>query len=518
MNKKLKTILIVGGGSAGWMSAATMIRKFPNLNITLIESPDIATMGVGESTIGGIRNWTNWLGIDDKEFLKHTDGSYKLSIKFTDFYKKNGEAFHYPFGQPVIENNVAGVNDWWFKKFNFPETKNSDYATSHYPQMALVNENKCFFNENNEIPFNFKKDTAFHFDATKFAIWLRDHYCLPRGVNHITENIDTIEIDDNGIKSVNGKYHADLYIDCTGFKSLLLDKSLQEPFESYEDMLPNNSAWATRIPYIDKEKQLETYTNCTAIENGWVWNIPLWSRIGTGYVYSDKFVNDEEALEQLKNHLRKNGNNTDSLKFKNIKMRIGIHNRLWVKNVVAIGLSAGFIEPLESNGLFTVHEFLIRLIRNLNRDNISQWDRDNFNYDCKVLFRNFAEFVAMHYAMSHRDDTDYWKNNLNKEWCNDILDFKKDLRTGFNQAILNRTHEFYFPHTEGLHCIAAGMNWSPIDEDFIDYHNSHFSKSERVNNENIFIERMNKRSEQWKKTVKDKPSLYEFLKGYIYNE
>jgi len=518
MNKKLKNILIVGGGSAGWMSAATMIKKFPNLNITLIESPNIATMGVGESTIGGIRNWTNWLGIDDREFLKHTDGSYKLSIKFTDFYKKNGEHFHYPFGSPVIENNTVGVNDWWFKKFNFPETKNSDYATSHYPQMALVNGNKCFFNENNEIPFNFKKDTAFHFDATKFALWLKDHYCLPRGVNHIKENIDTIEFDDEGIKSVNEKYQADLYIDCTGFKSLLLDKSLQEPFESYEDMLPNNSAWATRIPYIDKEKQLETYTNCTAIENGWVWNIPLWSRIGTGYVYSDKFVSDEEALEQLKNHLRKNGNDTNNLEFKNIKMRIGIHNRLWVKNVVAIGLSAGFIEPLESNGLFTVHEFLIRLIRNLNRENISQWDRDNFNYDCKSLFRNFAEFVAMHYSMSHRDDTEYWRNNLNKEWNNDILDFKSDLKTGFTTAILQRTYDYYFPHNEGLHCIAAGMNYSPIDEDFTDYYNSHFSKSERVKNENIFIERMNKRSEQWQKIVKDKPSLYEFLKGYIYNE
>jgi len=519
MNSKLKKILIVGGGSAGWMTASTMIKKFPNLNITLIESPNISTVGVGESTIGGIRNWTNWLGINDKEFLKHTDGSYKLSIKFTDFYKKGDGGFHYPFGKPVIEGNLAKINDWWLKKFKYPDTHNSDYATTNYPQMALVNENKCFLNENNEIPFNFKKDTAFHFDATKFGIWLKDYYCLPRGVNHIVENVDTIEFDkENGIKSINGKHTADLFIDCTGFKALLLDKILKEPFESYSDMLPNNSAWATRINYIDKEKQLETYTNCTAIENGWVWNIPLWSRIGTGYVYSDKFVDDNTALEEFKTHLRKNGNNTDNLQFKNIKMRVGIHKRLWVKNVVAIGLSAGFIEPLESNGLFTVHEFLIRLVKNLNRESISQWDRDNFNYDCRVLFRNFAEFVALHYAMSHREDTNYWKNNLNKEWVKDLMDFKTDLRNGLSSAIIERTHNGYFPEVGGLHCIAAGLNFSPIDRDYIDFYNSDIDKEEHDKFEKPYIDRLDERSKSWKNAVKDKPSLYNFLKEFIYNE
>jgi tryptophan halogenase len=343
----MKSILIVGGGSAGWMTAATLLKQFPDKKITLIESKNIATVGVGESTIGGVKAWTNWLGIDDKHFLKHTDGSYKLSIKFTDFYKK-GEAFHYPFGRPYLEGNRALLNDWWFKKFYYPNTPYSDYVDCHYPQMALVNSNKCFYNENNEIPFRFNMDTAYHFDATKFGLWLKDHYCLPKGLKHIKEDIISIEQNNEGIVSLNNKYKADLYIDCTGFKSLLLDKTLKEPFDSYTDMLPNNSAWATRIPYADKEEELVGYTNCTAIQNGWVWNIPLWSRIGTGYVYSDKFVSDEDALKEFQKYL-----GTKELEFKNIKMRVGLHKRLWVKNVVAIGLSAGFIEPLESNGLFT---------------------------------------------------------------------------------------------------------------------------------------------------------------------
>jgi hypothetical protein len=184
-------------------------------------------------------------------------------------------------------NNDFNFNNWVIKKHLYPETHRSDFATCFYPQMALVNNNKLYDNENNEMPFNFFRNTAYHFDATKFGLFLKDKYCLPRGVNHIVEDIKTVEIDDEGIQSLNNNYKADLYFDCTGFKSLLLEKSLQEEFESYSDMLPNNSAWATRIPYNNKEEDINCYTNCTAIENGWVWQIPLWSRWGTGYVYSD---------------------------------------------------------------------------------------------------------------------------------------------------------------------------------------------------------------------------------------
>ena len=164
MNK----IMIVGGGSAGWMAAATLIKCFPNKSITLIESPNIPTVGVGESTLGKIRSWTQLLGIKDQEFIPYTNASYKLSIKFTDFYKK-GEAFHYPFGEPDSSKNLAKHNDWWFKKMYKPETPNSDYADCIFPQMALVNENKFFLNKDQIIPFDPLNHSAFHFDATKFG-------------------------------------------------------------------------------------------------------------------------------------------------------------------------------------------------------------------------------------------------------------------------------------------------------------------------------------------------------------
>jgi len=489
-------ILIVGGGSAGWMTAATLESQFPNYKISLIESKNISTVGVGESTLGQITDWMRLLKIKDKDFIKHVDGSYKLSIKFTDFYKK-GEAFHYPFGKPVLAQTRSETNDWWFKKMLHPKTPYSDYADCVYPlQMAYVNQNKFDINE---------VQRAYHFDATKFGLWLKNNYC--KKIKHIVDDVVSIEQDENGITSLNNKYKADLYIDCTGFKSLLLDKTLKEPFESYSDMLPNDSAWATKIKYKNKEKELVPYTNCTAIENGWVWNIPLWSRIGTGYVYSSKFVDDDMALKEFKKHLGQ-----EDLDFKKIKMRVGIHNRLWVKNVVAIGLSAGFIEPLESNGLFSVHEFLIKLVRNIQREKISQWDKDNFNYQCKHMFKEFSEFVGLHYALSHRNDTKYWKHCSNKTWDNSLINLEHRAFSGFKEAVHNRTYNFKYPNYTGLNCIAAGMHWAPTDKVSL-IKDGGLQEKDLEKEFNNSINNLNKRKELCQQLVKNKPSLFSVLKN-----
>jgi flavin-dependent dehydrogenase len=501
---KVDSIIILGGGSAGWMTASVLAKTYPNKKIKVIESPDTPIVGVGESTIYTIKHFVEYLGIDEKDFLAKTDGSYKLSIKFTDFYKK-GEAFHYPFGEPNTEGTLNKLNDWWYKKFLQPETPYSDYADSFYEAMQLVKNNK------------FEEDTpyAYHFDATKFGLYLKENYCKPRGVEHVVEDITEINTDKNGILNLNKKHKADLYIDCTGFKSLLLGKTLKEPFDSYEDMLPNNSAWATRIPYENKEKQLKPFTNCTALGNGWVWNIPLWSRIGTGYVYSDKYISDKEALEEFKQHLGR-----DDLDFKNIKMRVGIHKRLFVKNVVAIGLSAGFIEPLESNGLFSVHEFLKELIRNLNRDIVTQWDKDNFTFGCKVLFRNFAEFVGLHYALSNRNDTKYWQDNNKKTWSKDIIDLTTTPYHGFAQAVNKRA--FYFEHGDntngGIHTIAAGMHWSPTELNNILWSNLGYNKKDYEIIWLPYIDKLDNRKKDWSEKYKNSPTLYKYLKEKIYNE
>jgi len=514
---KFDKIVIVGGGSAGWMTAATFIHQFPNKEIVLMESPNIPTVGVGESTIGGINEWLTLLQINDKDFMPHCDASYKLSIRFENFYKNGDGGFHYPFGNPYVKNNKFGTNDWYFKKACMPELHTSNYADCYYPQMALVNQNKLYKNKDGLLPyFNFNKDTAVHFDATKFGLWLKEHYCLPRGVKHILEDVVDIDVDENGIKTINNKYTADLFIDCTGFKSLLLDKTLKEPFESYTDILPNNSAWATRIPYTDKEKELVGYTNCTALGNGWVWNIPLWSRIGTGYVYSDKYVSDEEALKEFKKHLGR-----DDLEFKNLKMRVGIHNRIFVKNVCAIGLSAGFIEPLESNGLYTVHDFLMKLMKVLKRDetNISQFDKDTFNLTAKARFRTFAEFVALHYALSHRDDTEYWKDVRKRNYGDNNIDYVKFI-TGFTNVKIDRIINKQYNLDDGITCIATGMNCFPviwndiISTEYEPKYNEEKTKKNILNT----ISHLDKQKQEWNEKVSLEKSLYQYLKENIHNE
>ena len=505
---KTNNIIIVGGGSAGWMAAATLISQFPNKDITVIESPNVPTVGVGESTLGQINNWLDLLGIKDEDFMPHTDASYKLSIRFEDFYKKGDGGFHYPFGE-VIENEKLGTKQLWFlKKYLQPETPITDYANSIYQNMALVNQNVLFKNENRELEyFDFKCHVAYHFDATKFGLWLRDRYCIPRGVKHILEDIKTIETNDEGLVSLNNKHKADLYIDCTGFKSLLLGETLKEPFNNYSNLLPNNKAWATRVPYKNKEDELRPYTNCTAIENGWVWNIPSWERIGTGYVYSDKYVSDEEALNEFKKHLDKKGSDYSKSEFKNIKMRVGIHNRLFVKNVCAIGLSAGFIEPLESNGLLSVHEFLINLVKVMirgDKDTISEWDRDNFNVECRRFFDIFTEFVSMHYALSHRDDTPYWKDISNKSFYNNRL--RDDTIKG--DIIIKMDSQVGLRSDSGHHCIGVGLRYFGYD----------MLKDNSTDQTKSLIPKREQEVNKWNTICKTKPKLIQFLKDNIHKE
>lgn len=423
---KFDKIVVVGGGSAGWMTAATLIRAFPEKDISVIESPDVPTVGVGESTLGKIRQWTRYLGIDDKDFIPFTDATYKLSIRFTNFKTKDSGSFHYPFGTPVLPNSdpATAIKNWHLVNEHFPEVND---MTSYLHSASSLWENHKFDDncQNKFDNFYLLNDSAYHFDASRFGLWLRDRYCLPRGVKWIPKHVESIDTDHHGIKELvmsdGERISADLFVDCTGFRSLLLGGALSEPFVSYSDILPNDSAWATQIPYEDKYKELTSYTDCTAIENGWVWNIPLWSRIGTGYVYSSKYVSDEQALEEFKNHLcnaevPRTREQVDSYAYKKLNMRVGIHERLFVKNVVAIGLSAGFIEPLESNGLLSVHEFLLILIDIMQRDHITSLDKKWFNTECRDFFDGFAKFVAMHYAMSQRDDTVYWQDNMERNY------------------------------------------------------------------------------------------------------
>lgn len=521
-------IVIVGGGSAGWMTAATLITAFPNKTIQVIESKDVPILGVGESTIGGIKIWTSFIGLEENNFFKETDASYKLSIKFTDFYKKDSGSFHYPFGVPISDDNRNPFFDWHLKKYFYPETEVEDFSRCIFPSTYLFENNRYSENNHEEFDsFNPQKDVAYHFDATKFGIWLKEFICIPRGVEHIQSTVIDIKTNENGIESLTledgEEVSADLFVDCTGFKSLLLGGALKEKFLDYSSILPNNRAWATRLKYKNKELELEGFTNCTAIENGWCWNIPLWSRLGTGYVYSDRYVSPEKAQEEFKSYLKSNkmivprtDEEIENLEFKDIKMRVGIHEKTFVKNVVAIGLSAGFIEPLESNGLFSVHEFLFKLVDILQREKINQFDRDMYNVSVRNLFDNFAKFVALHYALSHRDDTKYWQDLQNRDFS--ILDgdpYSKHL--GYSDSFHNIVKRYMedWEHPYGIHgitFIATGMNLfmynkSRIENMSIRYGLNYKQMADKA------ISLWEYKKSRWYKNALNSPTLYEYLKN-----
>jgi tryptophan halogenase len=360
---------------------------------------------------------------------------------------------------------------------------------------------------------------------------LKDHYCkakYPNNFTHIQAEVLGVPTDEDGIKYLildNGqKLEADLFIDCTGFKSLLLTKAFEVPFISIDKYIPNNYAWSTKIPYTDPETQIVNYTNCTAIENGWIWEIPLWSRMGAGYVFSDKFISSEEALKEFKRGLIKKGyENVEDLEYHLIPMRSGIQEKLWVKNTCAIGLSAGFIEPLQSNGLQSIYQFLFNLTRTLSRgDHISEWDRREFNARCHEDFYEQAYVVALSYVLSHRDDTEYWRDIQNRDWPASTFSGTKLVSIagnadGFEKHFAVAFMEKHFIRRftgARLNCMATGMNWNPIYK--LDPLIMEPDMPRLQDYLKIYIQQTEERKRKWNEQIKDFPSPYKYLKDNIH--
>tara|TARA_R100000657_G_scaffold5038_1_gene3331 strand:+ start:54 stop:1592 length:1539 start_codon:yes stop_codon:yes gene_type:complete len=510
--KPINNIIVVGAGTAGVSVSSILKKVFPEKKITMIKGRTIPTIGVGESTRENINNFLQFLDIQDKDFMKACDATYKLSIRFENFYEKGDGGFHYPFGWVFLDDQITTTNDWYCKKFLKPDTPITDYANCMVPHMSMINQNKM--TDKNIFPsFNHKIHAAYHFDAVKFADWIEQNRFLPMGGETLVEDIEQINRNEDGsIKSLlmdtKKELQADLYIDCTGFKSLLLGQTLQEPFESYEDILPNNSAWATRLPYDNKKEQLKNYTNCTAIENGWVWNVPLWSRIGTGYVFSNKYIDDDSALEQFKNYLGR-----DDCDFRKIKTKIGIYKRLWVKNVCAIGLSGGFIEPLESNGLLSIHDFTLKLIPILKKNIVSQFAKDHFNLACRREFRAFAEFVALHYNLTNRTDTKYWRDIQNRRYPIEekFIDSKSNFQIAFENKMESNKYAL-----GGFPFIATGMNWFPITFEELMYKDANSDLKFWEETWRHKLEGFETRKKMFKDLAENCLTMYDYLERNIY--
>ena len=359
MKTAIKSILVVGGGSSGWMAAAAFYHRLgKDCKISLLESNTIPTVGVGESTIIGFKRFVKLIGLEDKEWMKECNATYKNSIRFTNFKSNDGTSFHYPFGGKLDKQSMS---DWSVLSAGNKNFTPDSFCEFHNDNFHLAKWNKNTHNTDGLLRnFNFLEDTAYHFDASAFGQFLKKRF---NKVNHYIDDVVGVEKDEEGyltcvLGSSGTKYEADLYVDCTGFNSILLEKEMESEFLSYKPWLSNDRAIAAHVSYTDKEKQLTNYTDCTALGNGWVWNIPLWSRIGTGYVYSSDFIDDDSAEKEFKKYL-----GTEEVNItKKINIRHGIRKKGWVKNVVGGGLAYAFIEPLESTGLVSTHVAISQVV------------------------------------------------------------------------------------------------------------------------------------------------------------
>lgn len=414
MDQRVRKILVVGGGTSGWMTAAylnrTLAAKGVNtVEITLIESRDIGIIGVGEATLANIKRMMIAIGINEMDFMRSCAATFKNAIRFEGFHQK-GVPFWHPFTQLTHVNQFAIANLWMGQHDAGYQTS---YAEAVTPDPLMCDEHRAPKNEKHPF-YQGLVNYAYHVDTVQLGRYLRD-LSKARGIKHVIDTVISVDQDDNGyVRNVTTKEHgnldADLFIDCTGFLGLLINKTLGVPFISYNDVLFNNAAVAMRVPYAKGDKKIKPYTGCYAQEAGWIWDIPLHQRRGTGHVYAKDFISPEEAETQLRDWI---GPEAEDCEANHINMRIGRSEQAWSKNVVTIGLSGGFIEPLESTGIYLV-EMGLGLLRDYfpTKNNMDVM-AGQFNRHMKSLYEEIRDFICMHYCLTDREDTDYWQTCKN---------------------------------------------------------------------------------------------------------
>lgn len=404
----LKNIVIVGGGSAGWMTAAALSHAVGrSCKITLIESEAIGTVGVGEATIPPIRNFNQRLGIDEATFVRETQGSYKLGIEFVDWGRKGHSYFH-PFGQYGAEFDSVPFYHHWMREYLEGRVEGPIDDFSMCWAMAKAGKFTHPSADRRLIQSTF--DYAYHFDAGLYAAFLR-RFAEDRGVNRVEGRMVDVSLrgDDGFIEAItleNGiRVKGEFFIDCSGFRGLLIEEALHAGYDNWQAWLPCDRAVAVPSERGGERGDFTPYTRSTAREAGWQWRIPLQHRTGNGYVHCSAFISEDDAAATLLANLdAKPLADTRPLRFVTGKRR-----EFWKKNCVAIGLSAGFMEPLESTSLHLIQYGILRLIALLPDSTMSPLLAREYNAQTSKEYELIRDFLILHYKATQRDDSELWR-------------------------------------------------------------------------------------------------------------
>lgn len=413
--RKVDQILIVGGGSSGWITAAYLAKQFAShqpgsVQVTLVESSDVPIIGVGEAGIPTMRSLLGGLGISEQRFLKGCSATFKTGIKFVDWLHNPGTTKNNSYFHPFQTVNAKGINreqivGRWLQQEAIPF---AHYLSLQAASYELGTAPKRIYDKD----YNGFAGYSYHFDAGKLVELLKE-VALENGARHLIGHVVKVARDEAGaIASVTtrekGELKADFFIDSTGFAAHLIEGELGSDFTSVNDTLFVDRAVTVQVPYTEPDAPIANYTQSKAQENGWTWTIPLQHRIGTGYVYSSRYTDETRAEEVLRAHV---GTAANDLPLRHLKMRVGYRERPWIKNCVAVGLSAGFLEPLESTGLYLSQlgaELICHLLpRQGSLDSVAR----RFNTLLAQEYRHIIDFVKLHYCLTQRDDTDFWRDN-----------------------------------------------------------------------------------------------------------
>ena len=467
----IEHVVIVGGGTAGWMTAAYLRKALSaQTRITVIEAPDIPRIGVGEATVPNLQPvFFDFLGIPEEEWMRGCNAAFKGAVKFVN-WRSNPAAgehdhFYHPFG---IVPNCDGVplTHYWAQEAD-ETSEGVDYACFREP--ILLDEQRA----PRAMDGTRLTRYAWHFDAQLVAAYLREK-AIEWGVRHLVDEINHVERGPDGrITSVSTKGGAreagDLFVDCSGFRGLLINQAMGEPFVDMSDHLLCDSAVAASV-YVDEEHEgVEPYTSAIAMNDGWVWKIPMLVRIGSGYVFSSKFTSREQATEDFLELWKLDPGKT---RLNNIRFRVGRNRRAWVKNCVGIGLASCFLEPLESTGIYFIYASIYQLVKHFPDRSFDERLIASFNREIETMFDDSRDFIQAHYLATPRRDSAFWRANAHDLVLSDRLQQKMaDYHAGLPINMPATDEETYYRHFEvefknywtngSYYCILSGMGMRP---------------------------------------------------------
>lgn len=413
--KRPDSIVILGGGTAGWMAACLFQHHWgaKGTQITLIESSDIAIIGVGEGSTPQLKAFFDMLGISEGEWMPRCHATYKVGIEFVGWSDRPGyETYFHPFPTALDLHTVPDLfaNAYLCRLgLNVPAHPDRFFVPPRLADQRLA--------PLAAHDFPFESSYGYHFDAVLVGRMLRD-VATARGVIHVDQRIGAVELDEAGdvaalLADGGRRFEAELFVDASGFRAAIIEGALGEPHRSFADNLFNDSAVVTPTPLLPEGPGVAT--RATALSAGWVWHIPLTNRVGNGYVYSSRYSDEAAAADELRGHL---GLAPDA-EVRHLKMRVGRLERSWVRNCLAIGLAQGFIEPLEATALHIVLATVEGFIGAVQRND--EPARADFNADIARRYEGIRDYIVAHYRAARRHDTDYWRDATGHDQLSDSL-------------------------------------------------------------------------------------------------